>query len=532
MGNIIDKTIGYFSPELALKRAVARSHLDVINHGYSRHGASSQKNSLRGWNTSNQSVVEEVEFNINKLRERSKDLYMGGGVATGAIKTMRTNVIGVGLRLKPSIDYKYLGMSAEEATDFQEKVKREFDLWADSALCDVQIMNNFYELQQLAFKSWLTDGDCFAVLPSIKRNGMPIDLRIKLIEADRVSNPNSNLYSNNLLSDYKIVNGVEMNDLGEIIAYHICNVHPNSNITNKKWTRILKYGENSARLNVIHLMDSEWIDQRRGIPFLTPIIEQLKQIARYSEAELMSAVINSMYTVFITSKNQELLDELGDTYEGDLETDYESSNQNIELGNGSVLRLDPGDEIKEANPNRPFSGFEGFVNAISKQMSSALEIPVELLYKNFTSSYSASRGALLEAWKMFKMRRSWMASDFCQPIYEEFLSEAVAKGRINAPFFFSDPLVKKAYCKAEWIGPSQGMLNPVQETTAAILRSDNGLSSLTRETMELGTGDFESNHQNLVVEMEKRKSAGLINLKATIKANAEKGGENNDEDID
>ena len=71
----------------------------------------------------------------------------------------------------------------------------------------------------------------------------------------------------------------------------------------------------------------------------------------------------------------------------------------------------------------------------------ALEIPADLLLKKFNASYSASRAALLEAWKAFKMRREWLADDFCRPLYEVWMSEAVARGRIYAPGFFTNPAI-------------------------------------------------------------------------------------------
>ncbi|GHV19069.1 hypothetical protein FACS18949_06590 [Clostridia bacterium] len=117
--------------------------------------------------------------------------------------------------------------------------------------------------------------------------------------------------------------------------------------------------------------------------------------------------------------------------------------------------------------------------------------------RNFTSSYSASRGALLEAWKMFKMYRSWLAMDFCQPIYEEWLSEAVSKGRIPAPGFFASPLIRRAYCGAEWNGPAQGQLDPKKEVEAAELRVRSGLSTRSREAMELNGSDFNNNIRQL-----------------------------------
>src|SRR5690606_2164073 len=130
-------------------RAGARQRLKVLNQGYGNHGASTKKKSLLGWLTRSGSVLEDIEYNIPKLRERSRDLYMGAPLATGALKTMRTNVIGSGLKLNAQIDYEYLGLTQEEADIWETNVEREFSLWAESIHCDAQRMNNFYELQQL-----------------------------------------------------------------------------------------------------------------------------------------------------------------------------------------------------------------------------------------------------------------------------------------------------------------------------------------------------------------------------------------------
>lgn len=106
----------------------------------------------------------------------------------------------------------------------------------------------------------------------------------------------------------------------------------------------------------------------------------------------------------------------------------------------------------------------------------------------------------MELWKTVKMWRSWFITDFCQPIYEQWLAEAVAKGRINAVGFFSDPKIKAAYCSAQWIGPAQGLLNPVQEVNAAAMRVKNGFSTRARETTEMTGGDFNENVRDLVNE--------------------------------
>lgn len=117
----------------------------------------------------------------------------------------------------------------------------------------------------------------------------------------------------------------------------------------------------------------------------------------------------------------------------------------------------------------------GYV-AVTKEISEALEIPIEVLEKNFSTSYSAARGALNEFWRTCEMQRSWFADKFCQPIYEMWLDEAVSRGRVKAPGYFTDPAVAGAYSACKWNGPARTNLNPIQEVTAAEKRIALGIS--------------------------------------------------------
>ncbi len=148
-----------------------------------------------------------------------------------------------------------------------------------------------------------------------------------------------------------------------------------------------------------------------------------------------------------------------------------------------VNMLNPGEKVEIADAKRPSTNFDAFVTALSKYIGAALEIPVELLTKNFMSSYSASRAALLEAWKAFRMKRAWLAADFCQPIYEIFLIEAISSGRLKAPGFFLDPMIKKAYSGAQWNGPAQEWWSGQKEVNAAKERISIGISTRQKETI-------------------------------------------------
>ena len=84
---------------------------------------------MKGFNAPSGSAHEDIDFHNFTMRQRARMLYMAAPVATSAIKTNRTNVIGVGLRLKSRIDREVLGLTPDQAEKWQKDTEREFSLW-------------------------------------------------------------------------------------------------------------------------------------------------------------------------------------------------------------------------------------------------------------------------------------------------------------------------------------------------------------------------------------------------------------------
>ncbi len=490
------------------KKATGQSKLAVQNSGYSHHGASRANPTTAGWYVSSKSPSEDISTNLELLRTRSSDLYAGGGpLGRGAVDRVLLNSVGPGLTLNCRIDSASLGMTDDEAREWEQNTEREFFFWAESKNCDLARQMNFAELQNLCFRSVLLNGDALVMLPMKRIPGFPYDLRVSMIEGDRLAIPSPRP------AGVIIDGGVELNEEGVPVAYHIANRHPLAEqIGQPRLTcsRVPAFGARTGRRNVLHLFQAERIGQHSGIPFLSPVIEILKQLGRYSDAELMAAVVGGMYALFFTHNVNE--GEPGEESYALPEQDegaIPGLPQSMQEMYGMVGELPPGVEPKQVAPNRPNQAFDAFVKALTRQIGSALGVPAEVLFLNFESSYSASRGALLEAWKLFHYWRRWWADNFCQPIYYEWLCEAILKGRVHAPGFFDDPMIAYAYSWAEWTGPSQGQLDPVKEVKAAILRVENGFSTRQRETAELTGGDWELNHRQLVKEEAMRREAGF-----------------------
>lgn len=485
------------------------------NKGYGDAGASYQKKATKGFRAMSGSPKEDIDAHNRTLRQRARMLYMAAPVATSAIRTNRTNVIGIGLQLKSRIDREALGMTQEAADAWQAQAEREFALWAgNKRACDATGVNNFAAMQQLALSSWLVSGDVFAVIKQYEPTTlMPYSLRIHLIEADRVATPTgSGTITPMLLTTGKAANGntiydgVEVDSNGQIAAYHIRSTYPfEIGTASTQWARVQAYGERTGLPNILHIMESERPDQYRGVSYLAQVIEPLLQLRRYTESELTAAVVESFFTAFIKT-NADTGDNPFNEVGSSLPEVSRDPNE-YEMGPGQINIMEPGEDVTFADPKRPASGFNTFLRAICEQVGTALEIPADLLLKAFNSSYSASRAALMEAWKAFKMRREWFVADFCAPIYEIWLSEAVARGRISAPGFFSDPAVRAAYLGAEWIGPSQGQLDPTKEITAEILAIGEAITTREQATIRLNGGQWDANVDQIARENEKLRAA-------------------------
>ena len=489
--------------------------------GYSEAGASGTRRALRGFNAWSGSPARDIDDNNYTLRQRSRMLYMGAPIATGAVRTVRTNVVGIGVVPRPRVDAEALGMTSEQADEWADKARREFDLWArDRRACDASGLNDFYELQQLVVQSWLMSGDAFAVVRRHKASSMrPYTLRLQLVEADRVCTPwemgagtskrgvtampyavttGQNSDNGNLVYD-----GVEVSKTGEVVAYHVCNHHPwEAGSEPTEWARIQAVSSKTGLPLVLHVMESERPEQYRGVPYLAQAIEPLLQMRRYTNAELDAAVVQASFSAFVKTEDptDNPFNEVGSGIEGDSASSLSDDPSEYELGPGTVNYMLPGEDIVFGDPSRPNSGFEGFIAAMATQVGAALEIPRDLLLKEFNSSYSASRAALMEAWKAFRMRRAWLVSDFCRPVWELFVSEAVARGRLDAPGFFADPAVRAAYLGCEWIGPSQGQLDPTKEINAELAAIGAGITTREAAAVRINGSDWDENVRRLARE--------------------------------
>lgn len=347
----------------------------VLNTGYSNGGASAEKQAMRGYWPIRSSPKSDVDVNLNILRNRSADMAINSPVGAAAINRYRTHVVGAGLVPSPCPDYRLLGMSPEEAAEWRRHTKAEFNLWAQSVECDLYRKHNFYDMQDIAFISSIVDGDAWAAIKYRKALGdNPYTTKIQLFEASRVCNPNT--YSligalnevevRNPKNGNRIINGVEINTDGAVVAYWVADRVPYDPTENRniKWVRVEAFGRKTGAPNILQISHEERPEQYRGVPILAPAIEELKQMHRYSTAELTAAIIKSYFTLFFKTKDagEGLPNALPEAFGENEKVAFDQ--YTFELGAGTMNELPPGYEVQTVDANRSLSTFEAFVNAL------------------------------------------------------------------------------------------------------------------------------------------------------------------------
>lgn len=471
----IDRAIEAVAPVWSANRLRARvGHaLSASLGGWS--GADKTRRSLSGWNPISGDADDDTLRDLPTLRDRSEDLVRNSPLAGGAIDTMCTHVVGTGLSLQASIDAAALGLSAEQAAAWHADVERKYNAWWETQDCDITRTLNGYGLQRLSLLAELTRGDCFVVLTQATWATGPVRLALQFIEADRCANPDLKPNTDTL------VEGVEMDANGAPVKYHFASRSPRRGRGRKiTWQSVQAFGTRTGRRNVLHLFDRNRINLTRGVPVLAPVIEPLKQLERYTEAELMAAVVSGMFTVFIKTEGSTTLmpNALGAKTQAGA-----AAGSDIGLGNGSIVELAQNESIETANPGRPNAQFAPFVDAIFTQVGVRLGVPKEVLLKVYNSSYTAAQASFLDAWRTFRTRRDRHAMYFCQPVYQAWLDEAVATGYVAAPGYFSNALVRRAWQGAQWVGDGPGAIRPDIAVESAVKRVDAGISTLEAESV-------------------------------------------------
>lgn len=487
IAELIDNLVGLISPASQLRRVVARADVARVQAASSDHksmrellggnvgGYQAGKNNRLTRQTSG--IVHENDVDraqIERLVERSWNLYRNNPQARKMVRTLQAKVIGRGLNPQPQA-------TLEDGQPFFEFRKRARDIWKAAAK-EIDFRgrpgrggHTLATLSKTALKQNILSGGVLCRFRELtteqqQRRGLLLPLQIQLLHVDRIDTQVHD-------GDRKLY-GIELDSQDRPRWYYI-----------KAPSAPRGYLRLPAR-EVVHLFAEEDIDQLIGTAWMAAALITMDDRRDYESSELTAAHFGSCLVAgYRLSSGQTQFGLPSPDGTQDL-TDAEG-NKVTGLQPGMMINLGSTGEVQFLNSQRPNNMAGEFLGYL--QRGEAVSVPgvksSTLTGDYRQSSFSSERSADNDVWPEIEELQEWFADGFCQPIYERVIESAVAVGMFDDLDGFSvEDFVarRRTYLANHWQGPVPRSINPKDDEAAARGRIQNGVSSPQRECARLG----------------------------------------------
>lgn len=498
-------------------------------------GASVIDRALATWTPRVTSPDEVYAAEGETLHARTHDITQNFGMASGAVSIHRDSIVGAQYRLNARPNAAALGLRGDRgeawAEEAQEVIEARFNLLADSTSgwLDVSGRLTLTGITRLSIAMALMSGETLMVAEWLKDKRRPFSTAVQLISPFRLSNPMGRENTNNLR------NGIEIDDYGRPIAYHIRVKMPGEitwEMDDWTWKRV-EAEHPWGRKKVIHRYEAMQPAQNRGISEMAASLKDMHATRRFSDAMLQKAVLQASYAAAIetelpsetiwgamggvTDQGSPIAQMLG-TYMQSMDK-YMRGAQNIRVNEQRVPVLYPGTKFHVSPLGHPDSMGSDFEMSFLRRIASNLGLSYEQFSRDYTkTNYSSARASMAETGKYMASRKKIIADAVASDIYVLWLEEEVARGNIPLPPGYKaddwyDPVVREAISQCHWIGASRGQIDEKKETDAAVMRMAANLSTLEDECARLGT-DWRQVMEQQAREMRRRRKLGLPEVNA------------------
>lgn len=439
------------------------------------------------------------------LRMRSAELFKKNLYARGLIKRMVDNEVANGLHLEATPEERVLGLAPDSLSEWSEDVENRFKLWAnDPWLCDQAERQTFGALQAAARMEALISGDVLVILLQHRTTGLP---RVQLVSGASVQTPFGKIA---LRAGNRIEHGVELDSSDRQVAYWILQRDRTSK-------RIPAWGEKSGRRLAWLVYGTEKrLDDVRGEPILSLVLQSLKEIDRYRDAIQRKAVLLAMLAMFVKKGEDKpgSMPLTGGAIRKSVEPVQDGAGQvrsfkSAEMIPGLVIdELQHGEEPHAFQSNGTYEKFGDFEEAIIQGVAWGLGIPPEILRLSFSNNYSASQAAINEYKLVLNKLRTLWGDEFCTPIYQEWLIAATLAGKVKASQLIESWRdsrmydVFAAWTASDWSGAIKVAVDVSRLVAGYVDQINAGLMTRARATRELSGMKYSKVIQQLRLENE------------------------------
>ncbi len=377
------------------------------------------------------------------LRNRARYEVANNSYARGIVLTLANDCVGTGPRLQ------LMGISGDDA----RFIERSFIDWARTI--------DLAEKLRCMRVAMAEDGEAFALLISNPSLVTPVQLDLKLIEADQVATPGSSPLPTNA------VDGIVFDAAGNPIEYHVLAEHPGSPLGSIR--------QDYARVPVasmIHLFRPDRPGQRRGVPEITPAIPLFAQLRRYTLAVIAAAETAADYAGIVYT----------DAPAGG-EADQVEPMDTIELEKRALLTMPGGWKMEQMRAEQPTTTYAEFKHEILNEIARCLNMPFNIAAGN-SSGYNYASGRLDHQtyYKAIRVDQSRIAAQILDRVFAAWIREAIL-----IEGFLPQRLRSVATdWSHQWFWDGHEHVDPAKEANAQATRLENHTTTLADEYARKG----------------------------------------------
>ncbi len=419
-------------------------------------------------------------FDIPVILQNTRTAYTESIHARSIVRRYADTVVDTGLKLLPTPKHQILGISPEQAEEWADNVAQRFDCWFASKQCTRDEVDNGYQLQRFIEILTRRDGEYFVRFHYSPRKDLMSPLQLSIVDPTQILGYGvADTYAFNR----SYADGIIRDAGGKEIAYKV------QVLTEKGYAEmtIPAIGPRSRRRFMLHGYTRDFVDQGRGMSDFAHALQEFSNITDFSQAQIMKAIAQSQFTFTVVPNKDGPASDAGlgvgagffDAEYGGVESDvptatgepshyaYSSRPEWTARQPGStvITGLQSGEGLQAVQNTAPSEQFATFVESIMTNLAASVSMPIEVLTMKFGRSYTASMGALILFWRVAERARYEQKWDWLDQVYEAWISEELAAGRISAPGW-SDPVMRQAWLSSRWGGAPMPIIDPSKQSKA------------------------------------------------------------------
>lgn len=399
------------------------------------------------------------------LRNRSRYEVANNSYARGITLTLANDVVGTGPRLQM--------LTGDDAAN--RFVEYEFFGW-----CEAIGLAEKLRTMRLAR---VADGEAFGLLTSNERLETPVNLDLRLIEAEQVATPT-------LVPDTRrYLDGIRFDTDGNPIAYDILRQHPGDGmfLVDDEYDTV-------PASDVLHYFRCDRPGQIRGIPDITPALPLFAQLRRFTLAVLAAAETAAEFAGILYTDAP-----------ANGEADAAEPFEPIELEKRMLLTMPGGWKMAQMKSEQPSTTYAEFKKEILNEIARCLNMPFNVAAGN-SSGYNYASGRLDHQtyFKSIRVEQTQLARVVLDRILKAWLREAILiEGYLPNSLRTLDSTFEH-----QWFWDGHEHVDPAKEANAQKIRLASHTTTLAIEFARQGR-DWETELKQRAKEIALMRDLGL-----------------------